>query len=94
MKRAWTPQARDDFLHIRAFVGADDPRAAVRLVGAILAATRRLAETTHIGRPGRIAGTRELVIPRTPYIVPYRLRGGRVEILRVLHGARKWPDRL
>jgi toxin ParE1/3/4 len=46
----------------------------------------------HRGRPGRWPGTRELVIPRTPYIVPYRVQGDLIEILRVFHGARRWPE--
>jgi toxin ParE1/3/4 len=46
----------------------------------------------HRGRPGRWPGTRELIIPGTPYIVPYRVKGPVVEILRVFHGARRWPD--
>lgn len=44
------------------------------------------------GRPGRVLGTRELVVSRTPYIVPYRVRGDMVELLLVLHAARKWPS--
>ena len=44
------------------------------------------------GRPGRVAGTRELVVSRTPYIVPYRVRDDTVELLLVLHAARKWPS--
>ncbi len=44
-----------------------------------------------MGRAGRVPGTRELVISGTPYIVPYRVRGGAVEVLRVFHAARRWP---
>ncbi|WP_374200774.1 type II toxin-antitoxin system RelE/ParE family toxin [Inquilinus sp. Marseille-Q2685] len=47
-----------------------------------------------LGRPGRIAGTRELVIRRTSYILVYRLAGDTVEILRILHSARQWPAEL
>jgi len=47
-----------------------------------------------VGRPGRVPGTRELVVARTPYIVPCRLHGGMIEVMRVCHGARRWPDRL
>jgi toxin ParE1/3/4 len=53
-----------------------------------------LADNPHMGRPGRVPGTRELVVTRTPYIVPYRVRGDTLEILRVYHGARRWPDTL
>ena len=45
------------------------------------------------GRPGRVLGTRELVIQGLPYIIPYRVRDNHVEILRVLHTARRWPGK-
>ena len=53
-------------------------------------ATLRL--TPNMGRPGRIIRTRELVVTRTPFIVPYRLLRERIEILAVIHAARRWPD--
>lgn len=45
-----------------------------------------------LGRAGRVPETRELVIPDTPYLVPYTVRADVVEIHAVLHGARKWPE--
>ena len=51
-----------------------------------------LAQFPEIGRPGRIEGMRELVIPGTPYIAAYRIADDTVRILRVLHGAQQWPD--
>jgi toxin ParE1/3/4 len=51
-----------------------------------------LTKHPHIGRAGRVPETRELVVAKTPYIVPYRVRGDEVEILAVFHGARRWPD--
>ena len=53
----------------------------------------RLQEFPAIGRPGRVEGTRELVIADTPYIVPYRVEDGVVQIITVLHNAQRWPDR-
>jgi toxin ParE1/3/4 len=50
-----------------------------------------LASHPALGRPGRVAGTRELVVAGTPHIIPYRVREGRVEVLRVFHASRKWP---
>jgi len=47
-----------------------------------------------MGRPGRLFGTRELVVPDTPYIVPYRVRGERLELMAVFHGRQKWPEEL
>ncbi len=94
MRVAWTPQARSDLSAIRAYLGEENPRAALQVARVILAATRRLPEAPHLGRPGCVPGTRELVIPGTPYIAAYRVQEARVEILRVLHGARRWPKRL
>jgi len=58
-----------------------------------------LGATTHLhhgplGRPGRVSGTRELVVPGTPYVIPYRLQGQRIEIIAVFHGRQRWPQRL
>ena len=78
---------------IREYIAADDPAAAIRLIERIRAAVERLAASPEIGRPGRVTGTRELVIPGTPYIVPYRVGGEVVQIITVLHGAQRWPDR-
>jgi toxin ParE1/3/4 len=65
------------------------PAAADRQVPKIFRATDLLARNPAIGRPGRVPGTRELIIPGTPYILPYRVRTNAVEILRVFHAARK-----
>jgi toxin ParE1/3/4 len=51
-----------------------------------------LPNNPEMGRPGRVPGTRELVIPRTPFIVPYRLVGNTIQVLRIFHGARRWPE--
>ena len=76
---------------IRERIAAENPIAASRMIERIRAAVLRLAASPALGRPGRVAGTRELVIPRTPYIVPYRVK---VEIITILHGAQRWPDTL
>ena len=76
------------------FVARDNPGAADRIVVRIVDAVERLSDHPHLGRSGRIAGTRELVIPETPYIVPYRVVDDDVQILAVIHGARRWPDKL
>jgi addiction module RelE/StbE family toxin len=73
------------------YIARDNPDAAVRVVGAITAAVDHLAKHPAMGRAGRVPGTRELVVPNLPYIIPYRVRGEAVEILRVFHAARRWP---
>jgi toxin ParE1/3/4 len=74
-------------------VARDSPQAAARIVERIATSVDRLATHPASGRPGRVPGTRELVISATPYIVPYRVRDETVEILRVFHAARKWPEK-
>ncbi len=74
------------------YISQDSPAAAARTVAAILDAVDLLKKYPASGRPGRVPGTRELVVRGTPYIVPYRVRGDTVELLRVFHGARKWPN--
>jgi toxin ParE1/3/4 len=92
MEIRWLEDALADITEIYLYIAADDPKAAARVVGRIQAAVRLLAELPHRGRPSRWPGTRELIIPGTPYIVPYRVQGELVEILRVFHRARRWPE--
>jgi toxin ParE1/3/4 len=95
VRLVWSPQAVEDLAALRAYIEGDDPKAARKTAVRIVEAIETLIPANpKVGRPGRVPGTRELVIARTPYIVPYRLREGTIEILRVFHGARRWPDRL
>ncbi|WP_442966259.1 MULTISPECIES: type II toxin-antitoxin system RelE/ParE family toxin [unclassified Rhizobium] len=74
-------------------MGERNPRAAARVVNDIHSKTEKLLSANpFIGRAGEIRGTRELVIPATPYIVAYRVRDDHIEVLFVQHGAREWPD--
>ena len=70
------------------FIARENPAAARRVVTAINRAVEKLRRYPALGRPGRITGTRELVVPGTPYILPYRVRNDAVEVLRVFHAAR------
>ncbi|MEN6441723.1 MAG: type II toxin-antitoxin system RelE/ParE family toxin [Syntrophobacter sp.] len=73
-------------------IARDNPRAATELVKHVLDMVDALAEHPALGRPGRVPGTRELIITGTPYLIPYRVKGEAVEILRVFHGSRRWPS--
>jgi toxin ParE1/3/4 len=73
------------------FIRRDNPLAAVTAGDAMAAQISTLAEQPDIGRPGRRAGTRELVISRTPFVAVYRVSGQRIEVLRLLHGSQQWP---
>ncbi len=76
-----------------AYIAADDPAAARLVVERVLNAVQALTHLPAMGRPGRIPGTRELVVPKTRYLVPYRVRGETIEVIRVFHTARRLPDR-
>ncbi len=88
----WLDRARREVIHIREYIAMDNPRVAQQVARRILEIAEKLRATTNIGRPGRLYGTRELVITGTPFIILYRVRDGVIEILRVIHGARRWPD--
>jgi len=90
----WSPRAIAHLAHLRSYIAHNNPNAAKRLATALLDAVERLAEQPNLGRPGRVAGTRELVVPGTPYVIPYRLRGDRLEVIAVFHSRQKWPKRL
>ncbi len=74
------------------YIEADNPRAAVIVDGRIGAKIRRLDMFPESGRPGRVAGTREVVFSGTPYIAAYRVTDAMVLILRILHGAQRWRE--
>jgi toxin ParE1/3/4 len=85
-------QAQKNLLLIREHIGKDNRKAAVRIANRLRMSAERLAIHAESGRAGRVDSTRELVVPGTPYILPYRVRQGRVEILSVIHGAQMWPE--
>jgi len=92
MKIKWVRLALADLDQAAEFISQDNPEAAKRIVKRIRDAARLLSDHPNGGRPGRVHGTRELVITDTPFILPYRVVRNTVQILRVLHGARKWPE--
>ncbi len=95
MNIIWSPQAIEDLTSLRAYIAEDDPAAARRVALHIIHSIEQLLpDNPHIGRAGRVPGTREFVVPLTPYIVPYRVQRSTIQILRIYHGARHWPDRL
>ncbi|MGO9061921.1 MAG: type II toxin-antitoxin system RelE/ParE family toxin [Candidatus Binataceae bacterium] len=91
MQVRWLKRALKNLDEEAQYIARDDPEAAAQIVERIATSVDRLATHPASGRPGRVAGTRELMVNGTPYLVPYRVRGETVEILRVFHGARKWP---
>lgn len=76
-----------------AFIAEDNPAAARLVAERVLKSVAMLGAQPEIGRPGRVPHTRELVVPDTRYIVPYRVRRDTVEVLRVFHTSRRLPQK-
>lgn len=89
----WLKAALRDFDAEISYIAADDPEAARQVAGRIEDSIALLASHPAIGRPGRIAGTRELVVPNTRYLIPYRFCHGAIEVLRLFHASRRPPKR-
>lgn len=90
LKILWTKTAERNLEEIEHYISQDNPIAAIKTVLRILKAVEILVTHPNVGRSGRVLGTRELVISGTPYIVPYRIQKGQIEILRVFHAAMQW----
>ncbi len=87
----YTRQAVAELDEARAYIARERPRAAAEMVRRVREAIDGLRRFPERGRSGREPGTRELVVPRTPFVVPYRNSGREIQILAVLHGRRDWP---
>jgi toxin ParE1/3/4 len=92
VKVRWTPLAVGHLKCTHEYIAAESPISADKVIQRILTAITVLEEHPHLGRSGRVEGTLELIIAGTPFIVPYRLRRDQVEVLAVLHAARRWPE--
>ena len=73
-------------------LSGESPSAARALYDIVREQTELLAQFPDPGRPGRVDGTRELVLGHFPYVIPYRVKNGDVVILCVFHTSRKLPD--
>lgn len=91
MQIKWLNRALQNLDDEAAYIAEDNPQAANAFVEHILASVAQLASYPNIGRAGRVFGTRELIITHYPYIIPYRVKGDVVQLLRVFHTSRKWP---
>jgi toxin ParE1/3/4 len=93
MRVRWLRKALRNLDDEATYIATEDTAAARLVVKRVLDAVSILAGQPGLGRPGRVPGTRELIVAKTRYIVPYRVRGETVEILRVFHTSRRLPDR-
>lgn len=93
----WTEPAEADFFSIYQHIAQDDRAAAERVGNRLLAAVESLRDLPRRGRPGRVPGTREMIVPGLPWLIVYVVRdpgparSREVVILRLIHGARHWP---
>ncbi len=94
MQIKWFKDAVADIVEIRGYIARDKPDAARNAARRIKSEVDRLREYPGMGKPGRVEGTRELIISGFPYIIPYRVKNNIIEILRVLHGAMQWPEEI
>lgn len=91
MKPVWSRAAIRDLVQAREYIGLENETAASEMASRIVDATDRIVQFPEVGRPGRLNGTRELVVSGTQYLIVYRLKKSAVHFLRVLHGRQKWP---
>ena len=92
MRIRWTTPAREQLVSAYEYIAVDDRAAAARTADQIWETTQLLVRHPMAGREGRVAGTRELVVRGTPFIVAYRVQKTEIWVLAVMHAARKWPD--
>lgn len=92
MKLRWTRAAIADLAEIYVYIAKERPTSALRVAAEIVEQVESLLANPHRGRAGRIGGTRELIIGRYPYVIPYRIHEEEIQLLRVLHERRSWPD--
>lgn len=90
MTLRWTQTALRDLQSLHAYVSQDNHAAAAQMVESILAGLEALEKFPTMGRKGRVAGTREFIV--SPFIVVYRVKKEAIEVVAIIHGARRWPD--
>jgi len=92
VKVRWSELAVEHLHSAYEYIAADNPTAAEGILDRIFAAVEALERHPEMGRPGRVEGTRELVVPGTLFIATYRHTKAGIEVLAVMHPARKWPQ--
>jgi toxin ParE1/3/4 len=94
MKVVWSPRAVRHLVALRKYIEQDSEQNAALVAQRILKSVELLQTQPNMGRPGRLPGTRELVVPDTPYVIPYRVRHEQLELIAVFHGRQRWPEKL
>ena len=94
MKVVWSRRAIRHLVDLREYIEKDSEQNTALVAKRILKAVDLLENHPEMGRAGRLVGTRELVVPETSYIIPYRIRRDRLELIAVFRGRQKWPVKL
>ncbi len=92
MRVEWLKTALKNLDDTAAYIALDNPQAAQAFMIEVRASVQRLAQFPSMGREGRIPGTREWPLPDLPYLIPYHIRNGRLQVLRVFHTRRVPPN--
>lgn len=92
MQIRWTDKALDNLDAAVEYIAADNPMAARKVAQKIWDSVQLLKSQPGLGRPGRVVGTRELIIIGLPYVIPYMEKDGTIIILRIMHSSIKWPN--
>jgi len=92
MRIRWTRQALNNLDTAVNYIATDNPGNAQKVAQKIWDSIQLLAHQPGMGRPGRVTGTRELLISSLPFIVPYAEHNGEIVILRIMHTSMKWPE--
>ncbi len=94
MTIVWSRRAIRHLVSLREYIEKDSRQNAALVASRILKAVDLLQTHPEMGRPGRVVGTRELVVAQTPFIIPYRVRRGRLELIAIFLGRQKWAVKL
>ena len=92
MQVKWLKWALRNLEQARNYVFQDNPTAAQELIIKIQNAANQLQNYPFMGKNGRVEGTRELIISNSPYILIYRVKEESVEVLRILHTSKRYPE--
>lgn len=91
MQVVWLKSALNNLDEIAEYISQENPQAASQVVDLIVEQVNQLTAQPALGRSGRVVGTRELVVSNTHYLVPYRIKNNKVQVLRVFHTSRRPP---
>jgi addiction module RelE/StbE family toxin len=92
MRVRWTTDAADDLERICDYIAKSRPESARRVAQSVVEGIGTLETFPRLGRSGRVRGTRELTFPPLPFVAVYEVRDEEIVVLRILHGAQRWPE--